>query len=210
MASPAITSRWPPGGQKTSPAAGPNTLDAAIRPNSAPKAASMPTPSLAPTTAWSTNRRACGIVGSSPVHPTSAAAALATRSRQFGTSDIAGPPSPVTGSVEESPRLNPLHGGNLESLGCVEEAHRSRLSLRCDSPRVSRTTMRLGGRPHVATLLPSGEWLAPSATRVPSSDATAGVKWHEIGQVENAAIAGWTRAVPWPLDREEDEISKRW
>ena len=40
--------------------------------------------------------------------------------------------------------------------------------------------------------------------------ATAGVKWHEIGQVENAAIAGWTRAVPWPLDREEDEISKRW
>ena len=39
--------------------------------------------------------------------------------------------------------------------------------------------------------------------------ATAGVKWHEIGQVENAAIAGWTRAVPWPLGREEDEISKR-
>ena len=39
--------------------------------------------------------------------------------------------------------------------------------------------------------------------------ATAGVKWHEIGQAEIAAIAGWTRAVPWPLDREEDEISNR-
>ena len=39
--------------------------------------------------------------------------------------------------------------------------------------------------------------------------ATAGVKWDEIGQVENAAIAGWTWTVPWPLDREEDEISKR-
>ena len=34
--------------------------------------------------------------------------------------------------------------------------------------------------------------------------ATAGVKWHEIGQVENAANAGWTRAVSWPLDLEED------
>ena len=35
------------------------------------------------------------------------------------------------------------------------------------------------------------------------------MKWHEIGQAENAAIAGWTRAVPWALEREEDEISKR-
>ena len=34
--------------------------------------------------------------------------------------------------------------------------------------------------------------------------ATVGVKWHEVGQGENAAIAGWTRAVPWPLDREKD------
>ena len=30
------------------------------------------------------------------------------------------------------------------------------------------------------------------------------MKWHEIGQVENAANAGWTRAVSWPLDLEED------
>ena len=29
-------------------------------------------------------------------------------------------------------------------------------------------------------------------------NATAGVKWHEIGQLENAAITGWTKAVPWP------------
>ena len=28
--------------------------------------------------------------------------------------------------------------------------------------------------------------------------ATAGVKWHEIGQLENAAITGWTKVVPWP------------
>ena len=41
--------------------------------------------------------------------------------------------------------------------------------------------------------------LVPSVT-----PATAGVKWHEIGQVENAANAGWTRAVSWPLDLEED------
>ena len=39
---------------------------------------------------------------------------------------------------------------------------------------------------------------------VPLATATAGVKWHEIGQVENAANAGWTRAVSWPLDLEED------
>ena len=39
--------------------------------------------------------------------------------------------------------------------------------------------------------------------------ATVGVNWHEIGQVENAAIAGWKWTVPWPLDCEEDEISKR-
>ena len=30
------------------------------------------------------------------------------------------------------------------------------------------------------------------------------MKWHEIGQVENAENAGWTRAVSWPLDLEED------
>ena len=39
--------------------------------------------------------------------------------------------------------------------------------------------------------------------------AIAGVKWSEIGEAENAAIAGWARAVPWPLDREEDKISRR-
>ena len=30
------------------------------------------------------------------------------------------------------------------------------------------------------------------------------MKWHEIGQVENARKRGWTRAVSWPLDLEED------
>ena len=52
-------------------------------------------------------------------------------------------------------------------------------------------------------------WLFPTRPFDRPMSATAGVKWHEIGQVENAAIAGWTRAVPWPLGREEDEISKR-
>ena len=42
-----------------------------------------------------------------------------------------------------------------------------------------------------------------------SRSAAACVKWQKIGHVENAAIAGWTRAVSSPLDRDEDEISKR-
>ena len=44
-------------------------------------------------------------------------------------------------------------------------------------------------------------WMREAYRRIrkDAAAATADVKWHEIGQVENAANAGWTRAVSWPL-----------
>ena len=56
-----------------------------------------------------------------------------------------------------------------------------------------------------ATCAPLGRFVLASGTRGSSGSATVGIKGHEIGQVEIAAILGWRTAVPCPLEREEDE-----